>query len=137
MIQRIQSIWLLLAALFAFASLKISFYSGMMTVTSTDFTELNGMYDLINNILTISIAVIALITIFIFKNRGLQIRLIVTAMILELALMFRYEFLIRNFDKGNYTIGSVLQLLLMISFILAIRGIRKDNKLISESDRLR
>lgn len=137
MIQRIQSIWLLLAAVCALASLKISFYSGVMMTPDWVFIEVNGTYNIINTLLTVSIAITALITIFLFKDRKLQLRLIFVCILLELALMFNYEFTLRELDKGNYTIGSFLQLVVMAAFILAIKGIRKDNKIISESERLR
>ena len=143
MIQRIQTIWLLLASACLFASLKISFYAGNMvpagelhTAIKT-FTELNGMYNIITNVLTISIAVLSFVAIFLYANRKIQIRTILIAMLLEILLMFEYETCIKKFAEGTYTIGSFLQLLVMILFILALRGIRKDQKIVAESDRLR
>jgi hypothetical protein len=141
MIQRIQSIWLFLAATFVLLSLKLSFYAGNMLSAGDQiektYQEVNGMYNLANNILTIAIGVIALITIFLYSNRKLQMRLIYLGIALELLLMVNYEMIIKKFSEGNYTISSFLQLAVMICFILALRGIRKDNKIIAESDRLR
>ncbi len=144
MIQRIQTIWLLLASACLFASLKISFYAGNIitavegtSVNTKIFSELNGMYNIITNVLTVSIGVLSFVAIFLYANRKIQIRTILITMLLELLLMFEYESCIKKFAEGNYTIGSFLQLLVMIFFILALRGIRKDQKIVAESDRLR
>ncbi len=145
MIQRIQTIWLLLASACLFASLKISFYAGntlpleelQLSTSVKTFTQLNGMYNIITNVLTVSIGILSLVAIFLYTNRKAQIRTILIAMFLELLLMFEYEHCIKKFAEGSYTIGSILQLLVMIFFILALRGIRKDQKIVAESDRLR
>ncbi len=143
MIQRIQTIWLLLASACVFASLSISFYAGNLISagelnnTAKTFTELNGMYNIITNILSVSIGVLSFVAIFLYTNRKTQTRLILTTMLLELLLMLEYESCIKKFAEGSYTIGSLLQLLVMIFFILALKGIRKDQKIVAESDRLR
>ncbi len=141
MLQRIQSIWLLLAATFVLISLKVSFFAGNI-VSSPEaidklYQEVNGLYSITNNILTITVGVMAFISIFLYGNRKLQMRLIYVAMAVELLLMVNYEMIIKKFSEGNYSIGSILQLLVMICFVLAQRGIRKDNKIIEESNRLR
>jgi hypothetical protein len=143
MIQRIQTVWLLLASIAIFASLKIPFYAGNISTTAVDgtivktWTELNGMSNMIANILTISTGVIALISIFLFNNRKLQLRFVVVSIFLEIILMFNYESNIKKFVEGQYSIGAFLPLLAVLLFFLAARGIRKDNKIIAESNRLR
>ena len=143
MIQRIQTVWLLLASLAIMASLKISFYTGNISTKGADgvvvktWTELNGMSDLLTNILTITIGVLSLICIFLFSNRKMQMRFVLTAIVLECFLMFRYESNISQFIEGQYSIGSFIHLFVMLFFFLALRGIRKDNKIIAESSRLR
>jgi hypothetical protein len=143
MIQRIQTLWLLLAAIAVFASLKVSFYFGNIISTGENgasiktWTELNGMFNMITNILTVTIGVLSLITIFLFSNRKLQLKFIVVGIILELLLITVYQFSIKQFSEGGYSAGSFIQLLVVLFFILALRGIRKDNKIIAESNRLR
>lgn len=143
MIQRIQTLWLLLASACLFASLKISFYAGNivpageLNTVVKNFTQLNGMYNILTNILTVTIGVLSIVAIFLYGNRKTQIKFILAAMLLELLLLFEYESCIKKFTEGNYTIGSFLQFLVMIFFILALRGIRKDQKIVAESDRLR
>jgi hypothetical protein len=142
MIQRIQTVWLLLASIAIFASLKIPFYAGNISTTIDGatvkaWTELNGMSDLLTNILSISTGILALISIFLFNNRKLQLRFVFIGIVLEVVLMFKYESNIKQFVEGQYTIGSFLHLFVMLFLFMAIRGIRKDNKIIAESNRLR
>ena len=74
MIQRIQSIWLLLASIAILASLKISFYVGNVLTTGENstsiktWTELNGMFNIITNILSVTIGVLSLIAIFLMPS---------------------------------------------------------------------
>jgi len=143
MLQRIQTIWLLLVSICIFASLKIAYYTGNivpegeLTTTIKTFTQLNGMYNIITNILTVTIGVLSLINIFLYSNRKLQLKLIFVSILLEILLLVEYQVSIKNFTEGSIAIGSILQFLVLIFFYLAIKGIRKDNKIIAESDRLR
>jgi len=143
MLQRIQTIWLLLASICVMASLKVSFYTGNiipvgeMTNVVKTFTELNGMYNIITNILTVTIGVLSLITIFLYSNRKLQLKLIFVGIMLEILLFAEYQVSIKKFTEGSIAIGSMLQFLVLIFFYLAIKGISKDNKIIADSDRLR
>ena len=65
MIQRIQSLWLLLAAACAFAGLKFSFYSGTK-LTDPLLKELNGTQTILLMITGIAVGGLALISIFLF-----------------------------------------------------------------------
>lgn len=136
MLQRIQSIWLLLAATCAFAGLKFPFYSGTnkVEIPSSLLTGMSPVYLLM---LTVAIGVIALITIFLFKNRKLQIRLCLLATILQLLLIYLYYHQSTFFTSGTYALTSLLQPAVLVFLFLAIAGIRKDSKIIADSNRLR
>jgi hypothetical protein len=136
MIQRIQSIWLLLASACAFVSLKFSFYSGTDGKgLSSQF--LTGSSDFILLLFTAVIGVLALFTIFMFKNRKQQLRLCILGILLEAVLIFLYYRQLSTFTNGTYSLTSLLQVGIILFFILAARGISKDQKLVKESDRLR
>jgi len=136
MIQRIQSIWLLLASACAFVSLKFSFYSGTDSKgLASQF--LTGSSDFILLLFTVVIGVLALFTIFMYKNRVQQLRLCILGILLEAILIFLYYRQLSTFTNGTYSLTSVLQLGVIVFFILAARGISKDQKLVKESDRLR
>lgn len=135
MIQRIQTIWLLLAAAASFATLKLSFYSG--TKDNNLFAELTGSSHFLLLILSVAVGLLALITIFLFKNRKLQMRLTWLGIILQLVVLAVYFQQIKTFVQGNYTLTSALSFVIPVFFILAWLGIRKDEKLIKSMDRLR
>jgi hypothetical protein len=143
MIQRIQSIWLLLASVASLASMKLAFYSGIKTSDAQNpnapqtYTSIDGMYNILMNINTVAIGLICLIAIFLFKNRKLQMQFSALAIVLESLLILQYQMTVSGFSQGNYAIGAILQPLVMFLLLMAIRGINKDNKLIQESDRLR
>lgn len=136
MIQRIQTIWLLLAALAIFLTIRIPFYSGTDSV-SLEFRELTGTTSLIILILSSAIGTCSVISIFFFKNRKVQMRLVLVCIIAECLVLYLYIRQVALFDKGNLAIGSFLHPIIIIFLILAAMGIYKDSKLIKESNRLR
>ena len=137
MIQRIQSIWLFLAAVCVFLTLKFSTYVG----TNKDLipsTFLNGIATLPLIFVTLAVGILTLITIFLYKNRKLQLRLTILAVLLEAGLVFLYYNEIQTFiGKGTFSITAILHVAVIVFLILAARGISSDNKLIKDSNRLR
>jgi hypothetical protein len=138
MIQRIQSIWLLLASICAFISLKMPFYSGTNKLNVPSY-RLMGTENFPLMLLTIAVAVVALITIFLYSNRKLQMRLCLLNIVLEALLIFLYYKETTTFvsGTGTYSLTAILQVLVLLFLFLAIRGINADNKIIKESNRLR
>ena len=136
MIQRLQSLWLLLAAAYAFATFKFSYYSGTK-VNDITFLELNATGTLLLMITTIAVGVLALINIFLFKKRTLQLRLCVLGILLEAILIFLYYREVGTFLKGTYSLTAILHSIIVLAFVLAARGINNDSKIIKDSDRLR
>ncbi len=136
MIQRIQTIWLLLAAAASFASLKLSFYSGKKDAVL--FEQLSGSTGgFLLLVLSVAVALLAVVSIFLFKNRKLQIRLALAALVLQLVVLFLYIQKTAAFIEGNYTLTSVVSFAVPVLLVLAVLGIRKDEKLIKSMDRLR
>ena len=136
MIQRLQSLWLLLAAACAFATFKFSYYSGTKA-EDTVLHELNATSTLLLMITTIAIGVSALVTIFLFKKRTLQLRLCVLGILLEGLLIFLYYRETTTFTQGNYSLTAILHGIILIAFMLAARAINKDSKMVKDSNRLR
>lgn len=143
MIQRIQTIWFLLAAVCAFLTLEFSFYSGItIFITGPDqlnpsLEQLNGLYTIPISILTVIIGTLAAVCMFLFKNRKLQLRLGLTGLLLQVVNVVLYFMEIKQFTQGNYALGSVLSFAVLIFYFLAVRGVKKDQKLIKSLDRLR
>ncbi len=136
MIQRIQSVWLLLASACAFLSLKMPFYSGT-TKDGIPSHELLGMDNFYLMMLTIAVGVIAFISIFLYSNRKLQMRLCILDILLEAGLLFLYYKKVTTYLEGTYSLTAILQVLVLIFLILAARGINRDAKIIRDSNRLR
>src|SRR5688500_7961611 len=141
MIQRIQSIWLLIVALTAFATYTLKLYTGRVTDGTTREFLLADNFLLV--ILIIALGALAILCIFLFKNRKLQFRLSVLGVIFSVAFLFIEYLKVEEFKEtnktlsGSYQIGALLPIIMIIFFILAARGIYKDEKLVKSLDRLR
>lgn len=137
MIQRIQSIWLLLAAVCAFLTLKFSTYVG----TNKDLIPssfLNGITTFPLIAVTLATGIVALFTIFLYKNRKQQGWFTLLAGVLEVGLLFLYYKEIETYvGRGTFSITAILHAFVILFLILAARGISSDEKLIKDSNRLR
>ena len=136
MIQRVQSVWLLVASIVAFLTLKFSFYSGTYLPDNL-YHQLNGTENLKVMIPTIGLGVLTLVTIFIFKNRVTQLWFSLAAIVLDLIIIFLYYQTVKDFTRGDYAITAALHVIIILALALAMRGINKDEKLIKESNRFR
>lgn len=140
MIQRRQTIWLLIAAICAFATYWLPIYKG--TVTGGE-KVLIVPDNFLLFLLVFAVGILSAVVIFLFKNRPLQYRLCILGVILTLgALVLEYttteSFKQANtFLTGSYQLGAFLPILIIILLIFAARGIRKDEKLVKSVNRLR
>ena len=136
MIQRIQSVWLLVAGIVTFLTLKFSFYSGTY-LPDNQYHQLNGTENILLMITTIALGVLSIITIFLFKTRIVQLRLCIAGILLDLLVLFLYYRSMQNFTKGEFSITAAAHIIIILALVFAARGINKDEKLIKDSDRLR
>ncbi|HEV3221878.1 MAG TPA: DUF4293 domain-containing protein [Puia sp.] len=141
MIQRMQSVWLLFAAICAILSIKYSFYSGNIDTPGqpVSFQYLTASFDIWILITTIAMVCIAVIDIFLYKNRKLQGRLAILGILLSLLNIYLYLKAIHRFveNQGSHTITAIFVFAIPILFFLAARGIYRDQKLVKSLDRLR
>src|SRR5450432_394182 len=141
MLRRMQSVWLLLAAIFAILTIKFSFYSGNIEVPGqpVGFQYLTASFSIWILIVTIVLVCIAGIDIFLYKNRKLQGRLAILGIIFSLLNIFLYLKEIHRFveNQGSHTITSIFVFVIPVLFFLAWRGIYRDQKLVKSLDRLR
>lgn len=134
MIQRVQTIWMILAAIVTFLTIKFSFYRGMLDNTDHALMATDNFFILI---LTSAIGTGIIINIFLFKHRSVQFRIILFALLAECIVIFIYIRETNKFSTGDFSLWSALHLLIIIFLIFAARGIYKDSRLIKESNRLR
>ncbi|PWT96339.1 MAG: DUF4293 domain-containing protein [Bacteroidetes bacterium] len=138
MFQRIQTIWLLLAAACSFFTFKFPFYSGTKSVNGTvqsETVEPGSHLGLL--IISVAVGVIALITIFIYKNRKLQFRLCMAGLLLSIGDLILYYSLSKSLENGVLAFWSIFAFAIPVFYFLAARGIYRDEKLVKSVDRLR
>lgn len=146
MLQRIQSIFLLLAGGASLSLFGVPFATTPKVIEgSTIFADAAySIQDQLALMILFALAgAIAIISIFLFKNRGLQMRLSIFAFIANLiGVIFGVIFFMQNSsDTGTQTIndgfGIYFPIAAMIFALLAYRFINKDSKLVKSMDRLR
>lgn len=138
MIQRQQTLWLLLSAVAALLSYMFPFVTGKGLVKNlaADKTITAGS-EFIILVLTGIALILAAVTIFLYKNRKQQIQLCLIGIVVSVGMIILYILEVRKLTTGTLALSSILPFLVLIGFILAFRNIRKDEKLIKSLDKLR
>ncbi|MGJ7033621.1 DUF4293 domain-containing protein [Niabella hirudinis] len=140
MIQRKQTLWLLLSVICAGLTFEFPFYNGTVIngtegVTGAEITATDNVWLLL---LTGLILVLGVAAIFLYKNRKLQWRLSLTGLLAGIGLIALYVKYMGNFEPGGrISLTALLTLGVIIGFFFALKGIRRDQKLIKDLDRLR
>ena len=144
MIQRIQSIYLLLAALIAgVLPMYISLWTSVKEniIYSATLLQGNSLTEKIVPVLFFGSALISLCSIFLFKNRQLQfvlgrvvllINLFLLGLLVYLSLTLSGEAAVS--EKG---IGMFLPVVVILLTAIANKAIKKDEDLVKSVDRLR
>lgn len=128
MIQRIQSIWLLLAAVFAALTFVLPFAIGA--------TEINAQSSTWLTIVSAFTGALAFIDIFLFTNRRTQFRWCIVGILLTL-IMLTLSFVEMSKANGTLALSCLIYFAVLGFYIMAAGAIRKDEKLIKSMDRLR
>lgn len=155
MIQRIQSIFLLLAALAmgALFAPELSFASvegdtNTMKNAAQSMMD-DGLFNIYDHIIIFALVIVGTIlvfaNIFLFKNRKLQLTLNRIGMaagilvILLTAIFFYQDY--QMMDNGQYVVsidyGILAPVVFILFIVLASRNIKKDESLVRSMDRLR
>ena len=155
MIQRIQSLYLFLTTLLSLLFLKGSFLTFIDKSGSVIKVAFRGIirdaggqgFELTEKLFPISaliilIPVISLVTIFIFKNRKIQLLLSLSVIVLISGLIivsvYYSWFVITEYRAEIVPVFKmVVPVIMLILAVLAYKGIRKDELLIKSYDRLR
>jgi glucan phosphoethanolaminetransferase (alkaline phosphatase superfamily) len=152
MIQRIQSIWMLLASITILLILFVPIAIAMdgvkeFWVQGTGlFQEVNGVSSQLASFRPLYIAIVLLglmcfAIIFNFKNRGLQKKLCYVAILLVIGLAF-WAFIYAKqipggLENAKLGVGAFLPVAAVLFLGLAIGGIKKDEQLLRSAERLR
>lgn len=140
MIQRIQTLWLLAASVCSFLTLKFSFFSGNKLVNNVQqFVPLNALSNIALTVLTVAVAIAALILIFLYKDRKRQQWLTLATAVVSVVNIALYFSEVKKYlpGQGNYDLTAILAFVIPVFLLLAVRGIYKDEKLVRSVNRLR
>ncbi len=171
MIQRIQTLWLSLAVLLSIAAfffplamfqfyykdLPLDAIYKLLPLNTSPYQEIPAWSALITCSLS---GVIALIAIFLYKNRPLQMKIVAFAFlfsVIELVLLYFYQLdaglsdAVTNICKGDPTqiaptiekgkttwgVASFFPIVQIVFYVFALQSIKKDEILVRSSERLR
>lgn len=155
MIQRIQSIYLLLAGLVIFALFLFPLAHNVYINSIPSTIKITGIYQDVNGQQahvqtfvaliagTAIVGVLSFILIFLYKNRKQQIMLCWVYILLIIGYSFWMVQTIKSvvgdftMTTNNFGIGALLSSISILLVILAIKAIQRDEKLIKSADRLR
>ena len=156
MIQRKQSIFLLLSAIalgllyyFPLASFigdkdsLVLYIYKVISLVPDNTPNLPNYFILPALTMNILLIMLTIVTIFLFKNRKLQLNIVRIILILLMIMIggffFYYVNTLENLSGGltDYDIGAYMPLIAFVFYIFAYRGIMSDEKLIRSADRLR
>lgn len=161
MIQRMQSVYLLVAAVavglvFIFdlftqttgaGTLTVSVMEASLSVSGQVITSLTEGMNYVSMVLMSIVILVSLASIFLFGNRSLQARLAKLGVLINLGLLVALIFTVEagmslvgnlELDTSGYNyVAFVLPIFSAASCYLAFRAILKDEALVRASDRLR
>ena len=151
MIQRIQTVYLVLISVISISLffLPIAGYLDDAYILTLLGVKTNLPINALNTpnvipllIINTLLLIFSLVTIFMFNNRMLQLRLCKSILLTNtvfIVILFFYADDISTvyFSKVNYKFGAVLPLISFVLLYLATRAIKKDESLVKSADRLR
>lgn len=147
MIQRIQTVYLLLAAVLGGI---ISFYNPHLwraRLVNNTYQYFTGQSSYLYFILVMLLVVLAVVCIFLFKKRPLQFKLTVINLLISLGIIALQYLKIKTeaenlqethmLSSASYLPAAFLPVIIVVLLFLAARGIYKDERLVKSLDRLR
>lgn len=139
MIQRQQTLWLLLSVACSVLSFLYPVYTGqkMEDNNALIFDQLMAGSHFGLLILTGASILIGSIAIFLFKDRKTQVKLSIAGIAVAVFLIILYFLQIKKYQTGNFALTSLLLVGLALGYIMATRGILKDEKLVKSLEKFR
>ncbi len=136
-IQRIQSVYLLIVTIImsVYSFLDVAFVQVGTEITRLSLFNASA----ISFTLSALVAVLALITIFKYKQLNLQIVLCSVGILLTLTqiIVLVAELVAQEFDMVDFTMYNCMPIATIVFLILSIVGIKRDKKILSSYDRIR
>ena len=144
MIQRVQSIWLFLAAFVSAALFIFPLYQYTLAGSSV-VTLLSARNEYLLLLLAALMTLLPLVNIFLFKNRKRQKNIVWLSILSSIGFIAMMLMKIQNLKNAvppamndNFTLpGPIIPVAVVVFLFLALGGIRRDEALIKSVDRLR
>ena len=138
MIQRQQTLWLLLATLAAVLSFMFPFVigKGLDKGIEVDKTIKAGSGFLLL-ITTGASAILSSGIIFLYKDRKLQMKLCLLGLLIAVIIIILYISEMNKLSKSTLALFCILPFAIAAGYFMAFRNIRKDEKLVKSLDKLR
>lgn len=133
MIQRIQTLWLLIASAAAFSMLKFPFYY----TPEPNALEINGAGQYSTLITLAFSACLSFISIFLYGDRMLQLKVTLLNFLLSGVIGFFIYKIVVAHPGGGFTLASAGLFLIPILQLIACYKIYQDEKLVKSADRIR
>lgn len=155
MLQRIQTIYLLLASLTLFALFIFPLVHDVIVNGHPESVTVTGVYEIANGtqshiqtflaleVCTVIVGLLPLVIIFRYKNRAQQIALCYSTMLVIIGFSFWVSQMVKSaihdsdLTMSNYGIGIILLSISIVFVLLAQKAIQRDEKLVKSADRLR
>jgi hypothetical protein len=138
MIQRKQTLWLLLSTFAALLCFMFPFATGkgMIKGVETDIS-LKSDSNFILLICTGASLILSAVIIFLYKDRKLQMRLCLLGLLLAALIIFLFISQMGKMTKSTLALFCVLPFAVAAGYFLAFRNIRQDEKLVKSLEKLR
>ena len=145
MLQRKQSLWLLIAALLNAGVFYFDLYRYHVSENNVDTVKMLRVSDHYPSLLiALVMTLLPLVTIFMYSNRKRQIAMTLISILaigsfitMALNRATGISKMIPAPTNESYWIGAVLPVIAIVFLLLAMLGIRRDEKLVKSVDRLR
>ncbi len=138
MIQRQQTLWLLLAAAAAVFSFMFPFVTGQEIVKNVlTARSVNAANNFIILVLTGGSIVLSVAIIFLYKNRKQQMQFCWLGLLLTALIILLYILQMRRLIKPVLSLSCIFPFLMLAGYFMAFRCIRRDEKLVKSLDKLR
>ena len=140
MIQRQQTLWLLLSTAAAIFCFVFPFAVGDLIRENSTIPERINIYASSSFLLVLTAGcnmILAAVTIFLYKKRNQQSWLCVIGILLSILLIYLFFREMNLLTKPVLALSAVLPVFIFFGYIMALRGIRKDEKLVKSLDNLR
>ena len=138
MIQRQQTLWLLLATVAALLTFMFPFVTGKGIEKGIEVDKvLKADSNFLLLVCTGASLVLSTAIMFLYKDRKLQLRLCMAGLLLSVIIIVLYITQMNKMTKSTLALFAVLPFATVIGYYMAFRNIRKDEKLVKSLDKLR